>query len=133
PLRARLGLSQGKAGNRARAREQKQEQETLKWRITMASNELSLIVGGTSGIGMHLAGVLAARGGEVVVTGRDQARADAAARQIGGRTRGLALDLANPGEIAGRLADLGTVKNLVIAAIERDDNSVRKFDVARAQ
>lgn len=99
----------------------------------MASNELSLIVGGTSGIGMHLAGVLAARGGEVVVTGRDQARADAAARQIGGRTRGLALDLANPSEIAGRLADLGTVKNLVIAAIERDDNSVRKFDVARAQ
>jgi NAD(P)-dependent dehydrogenase (short-subunit alcohol dehydrogenase family) len=99
----------------------------------MASNELSLIVGGTSGIGMHLAGVLAARGGEVVVTGRDQARADAAARQIGGRTRGLALDLANPGEIAGRLADLGTVKNLVIAAIERDDNSVRKFDVERAQ
>jgi NAD(P)-dependent dehydrogenase (short-subunit alcohol dehydrogenase family) len=99
----------------------------------MASNELSLIVGGTSGIGMHLAGVLAARGGEVVGTGRDQARADAAARQIGGRTRGLALDLANPGEIAGRLADLGTVKNLVIAAIERDDNSVRKFDVERAQ
>ena len=99
----------------------------------MASNELSLIVGGTSGIGMHLARVLAARGGEVVVTGRDQARADTAARQIGGKTRGLALDLANPGEIAGRLADLGTVKNLVIAAIERDDNTVRQFDVARAQ
>jgi NAD(P)-dependent dehydrogenase (short-subunit alcohol dehydrogenase family) len=99
----------------------------------MASNELSLIVGGTSGIGMHLAGVLAARGGEVVVTGRDQARADAAARQIGGRTRGLAMDLAEPATIAGRLADLGTVKNLVIAAIERDDNAVRKFDVARAQ
>lgn len=99
----------------------------------MASNELSLIVGGTSGIGLHLAGVLAGRGGEVIVTGRDQARADAAARQTGGRTRGLALDLANPGEIAGRLANLGTVKNLVIAAIERDDNSVRSFDFARAQ
>lgn len=99
----------------------------------MASNNLSLIVGGTSGIGLHLAGVLAARGDEVIVTGRDQARADAAARQAGGRTRGLALDLANPGEIAGRLANVGTVKNLVIAAIERDDNSVRNFDVARAQ
>lgn len=99
----------------------------------MASNELSLIVGGTSGIGLHLAGVLAARGGEVIVTGRDQARADAAARQAGGRTRGLALDLARPEEIAGRLADVGTVKNLVIAAIERDDNTVRNFDVGRAQ
>lgn len=94
---------------------------------------VSLIVGGTSGIGKHLAGVLAARGEEVVITGRDAARAEAAAREVGGNTRGLALDLAEPATIAGRLAGLGTVKNLVIAAIERDDNSVRKFDAARAQ
>jgi len=99
----------------------------------MAAKGVSLIIGGTSGIGKHLAGVLAARGEEVVVTGRDTARAEATAREIGGNTRGLALDLAEPATIAGRLAGLGTVKNLVIAAIERDDNSVRKFDVARAQ
>jgi NAD(P)-dependent dehydrogenase (short-subunit alcohol dehydrogenase family) len=99
----------------------------------MASNELSLIVGGTSGIGLHLAGMLAARGGEVIVTGRDQSRADAAARDAGGATRGLALDLSKPEEIAERLAGVGTVKNLVIAAIERDDNTVRNFDVGRAQ
>jgi NAD(P)-dependent dehydrogenase (short-subunit alcohol dehydrogenase family) len=99
----------------------------------MAATGVSLIVGGTSGIGKHLAGVLAARGDEVVITGRDAARAEAAAREVGGNTRGLALDLAEPATIAGRLADLGTVKNLVIAAIERDDNAVRKFDVARAQ
>lgn len=99
----------------------------------MAAKSVSLIVGGTSGIGKHLAAVLAARGEEVVITGRDAARAEAAAREIGGSTRSLALDLADPASIAGRLADLGSVKNLVIAAIERDDNSVRKFDVARAQ
>ncbi|MBN8479262.1 MAG: SDR family oxidoreductase, partial [Burkholderiales bacterium] len=34
--------------------------------------------------------------------------------------------------IAGRLADVGPVRHLVIAAIERDENSVRKFDIARA-
>jgi len=99
----------------------------------MAATGISLIVGGTSGIGKHLAGVLAARGEEVVITGRDAARAEAAAREVGGNTRGLALDLAEPATIASRLADLGSVKNLVIAAIERDDNAVRKFDVARAQ
>jgi len=99
----------------------------------MASDGLSLIVGGTSGIGKHLARVLAVRGDEVVITGRDKARAEAAAAEVGGRTRGLALDLAEPAAIEGRLAGLGPVKNLVIAAIERDDNSVRKFDVARAQ
>jgi NAD(P)-dependent dehydrogenase (short-subunit alcohol dehydrogenase family) len=67
-----------------------------------------------------------------VITGRDKAKSEAVAAQIGGRTRGLALDLAVPNEIAGRLAQLGQVKSLVIAAIERDDNSVRKFDIARA-
>jgi NAD(P)-dependent dehydrogenase (short-subunit alcohol dehydrogenase family) len=98
----------------------------------MAEQGSAVIIGGTSGLGKQLAGVLAKRGDEVIVTGRDAARAQAAAREIGGRTRGLAVDLANPSEIAGRLGDVGAVKYLVIAAIERDDNSVRKFDVARA-
>jgi NAD(P)-dependent dehydrogenase (short-subunit alcohol dehydrogenase family) len=89
-------------------------------------------VGGTSGIGRQLAQMLAARGDEVVITGRDEAKTKAVAAQIGGRTRGLALDLVVPNEIAGRLAQIGQVKNLIIAAIERDDNSVRKFDIARA-
>ncbi|HXP82317.1 MAG TPA: SDR family oxidoreductase [Verrucomicrobiae bacterium] len=91
-----------------------------------------VIVGGTSGLGRQVAQVLAARGDDVVITGRDNAKAEAVAAQIGGRCRGLALDLANPNEIAGRLAQIGQVKSLVIAAIERDDNSVRKFDIARA-
>ena len=99
----------------------------------MAAKGASLIIGGTSGIGKHLAEVLAARGEEVVITGRDAARTEAVAREVGGNTRGLALDLAEPATIADRLAGLGTVKNLVIAAIERDDNAVRKFDVTRAQ
>jgi NAD(P)-dependent dehydrogenase (short-subunit alcohol dehydrogenase family) len=98
----------------------------------MTTQGSAVIIGGTSGIGKQLAGVLAARGDDVVVTGRDTARAQAAAREVGGKTRGIAVDLANPTEIAGKLADIGAVKHLVIAAIERDDNSVRKFDVARA-
>ena len=98
----------------------------------MTTQGSAVIIGGTSGIGKQLAGVLAARGDDVVVTGRDTARAQAAAREVGGKTRGIAVDLANPTEIAAKLADIGAVKHLVIAAIERDDNSVRKFDVARA-
>lgn len=93
----------------------------------------AVIIGGTSGIGKQLAVTLAKRGGEVVITGRDAARAQAAAREVGGRTRGLAVDLAAPAGIAAALADVGPVRHLVIAAIERDDNSVRKFDVGRAQ
>ena len=98
----------------------------------MSDQGSALIVGGTSGLGQQIAQVLAARGDSVVITGRDKAKAQAVATQIGGLTRGLALDLTVPAEIAGRLAEIGPVKSLVIAAIERDDNSVRKFDIARA-
>jgi len=92
----------------------------------------AVIVGGTSGIGRMLAQMLAKRGDEVVITGRDQARAQAVAAEIGGKTRGLAVDIAHPEEIAGRLAGIGQVDHLVIAAIDRDENSVRKYDIARA-
>ena len=92
----------------------------------------AVIVGGTSGLGREVAQILAARGDDVVITGRDKGKAETVAAQIGGRTRGLALDLAVPNEIAGRLAEIGQVKSLVIAAIERDENSVRKYDITRA-
>ena len=99
----------------------------------MAGQSSAVIIGGTSGIGKELAKALAKRGEDVVITGRDRARSRAAAAEVGGRTRALAVDLARPETIASALADIGQVKSLVIAAIERDDNSVRKFDIGRAQ
>jgi NAD(P)-dependent dehydrogenase (short-subunit alcohol dehydrogenase family) len=98
----------------------------------MAVEGSAVIIGGTSGIGKELARALAQRGDDVVITGRDIGRAKTAATEIGGKTRALAVDLANPSEIAAKLSDIGAVKHLVIAAIERDDNSVKKLDVGRA-
>ena len=92
----------------------------------------AVVVGGTSGIGNVLAQQLAERGENVVVTGRDPERAAAAAAEIGHGARGLAVDLAEPGEIASRLEDVERVDHLVIAAIERDENTVRDYDVERA-
>ena len=92
----------------------------------------AVIVGGTSGIGKEVARILAARGEHVVLTGRDLARAQAAAKDVGNGARGLALDLVEPERIAAGLADIGPVDKLVIAAIDRDENTVRAYDVARA-
>jgi NAD(P)-dependent dehydrogenase (short-subunit alcohol dehydrogenase family) len=91
-----------------------------------------IVIGGTAGLGKEVARFYAQRGREVVISGRDAARAAAVAGEIGGRTRGIGLDLARPQEIAGKLADLGKVHDLVISAIERDQNSVREYDVTRA-
>jgi NAD(P)-dependent dehydrogenase (short-subunit alcohol dehydrogenase family) len=91
-----------------------------------------VIVGATQGLGRELAQSYADDGRAVVVTGRDQARADAAASVIGGNTRGIGFDLAEPHAIADRLAGVGDVDHLVLAAIERDVNKVGEYDIAGA-
>ena len=92
-----------------------------------------LIVGGTSGIGLELARDTIARGDRVVLTGRDQERADEVARSLGDRATGVALDISEPEAIAGHLAGVGKVHGIVLAAIERDANSVREYSVERAR
>jgi NAD(P)-dependent dehydrogenase (short-subunit alcohol dehydrogenase family) len=91
-----------------------------------------VIVGGTRGIGREIARVFAERGRDVVLTGRDEPNARAVADEIGGGARGLALDLARPADIATRLADVGPVDHLVLAAIDRDANTARDYDLVRA-
>jgi NAD(P)-dependent dehydrogenase (short-subunit alcohol dehydrogenase family) len=91
-----------------------------------------VVIGGTSGLGLEVARHYAKQGREVVLSGRDQGRAEAAAADVGGRARGVALDLAEPGQLADRLAGVEGVGHLVLAAIERDENTVRDFDLEGA-
>ena len=91
-----------------------------------------VVVGGTSGIGRAIAQRAAGRGDEVVITGRDPARTEAIAKEVGGSARGVALDISEPAGIAGALKDVGAVDHLVVAAIERDQNTATDYDVARA-
>lgn len=88
-----------------------------------------VVVGGSSGLGKAIGQHYADRGRDVVVTSRESDRAAAAAAQIGGSTRGVALDLTRPYQIADALAELDTVQYVVIAAVERDENSIRDYDV----
>ncbi|HEY1317013.1 MAG TPA: SDR family oxidoreductase [Gaiella sp.] len=96
------------------------------------ANGSVVVVGGTVGLGRELAQAYADEGREVVVTGRDQSRAESAAREIGGSARGVGFDLAEPHTIAGALADLGPVEHVVLAAIERDVNKVQEYDIEGA-
>jgi NAD(P)-dependent dehydrogenase (short-subunit alcohol dehydrogenase family) len=91
-----------------------------------------VVVGGTSGLGLEIARYYAAHGDRVTLTGRDAERAAAAATDVGGDARGLALDLAAPKDIGPALAGIGTVDGLVLAAIERDVNTVGDYDIDRA-
>jgi NAD(P)-dependent dehydrogenase (short-subunit alcohol dehydrogenase family) len=91
-----------------------------------------VVIGGTQGLGRELAQFYAGQGRDVVVTGRDRARAEACAAEIGGSTTGAGVDLAEPHTIADRLAGVGEVEYLVLAAIERDSNAVSAYDIDAA-
>lgn len=91
-----------------------------------------LIVGGTEGIGRQIASHYLERGREVVITGRDEAKCEAIASDLGEQAGGLGFDLAKPETIAAALADVGAVDKLVLCAISRDNNPVRSYDVPSA-
>jgi NAD(P)-dependent dehydrogenase (short-subunit alcohol dehydrogenase family) len=55
------------------------------------------------------------------------------AAEIGGDTRGIALDLSEPEAVAGALTDLDTVDHIVLSAIIRDTNMIADYDIAAAR
>ncbi|MGH8980486.1 MAG: SDR family oxidoreductase [Acidimicrobiales bacterium] len=91
-----------------------------------------VVLGGTSGIGRELATSYVRRDVPVVISGRDEQRAQKIAADIGERARGIGVDLAEPGSIRAALSEVGPVAHLVIAAIERDVNHIAQYDRDRA-
>ncbi len=98
----------------------------------MAERRSLVVIGGTAGIGREIAQRAVVRGDQVVISGRDIARAAGVAKELGGDARGIAVDLSEPESIAAGLADVERVDHLVLAAIERDMNTVAEYDVAKA-
>jgi NAD(P)-dependent dehydrogenase (short-subunit alcohol dehydrogenase family) len=92
----------------------------------------TVVIGGTSGLGLEIARHRAGIGDEVVLTGRDPTRAKEVAASVGGSARGIPLELAEPHAIGAALADVGPVDRLVLAAIDRDANSIADYDIDRA-
>lgn len=92
----------------------------------------TLIVGGTQGLGRRLAERYAEQGSDVLITGRDPDRARSVAAEIGARTRSAAFDLTEPAQISATLGSIELVDRVVLAAIDRDTNTVRDYNIDRA-
>ena len=91
-----------------------------------------VVVGGTRAIGLEIVRHYASLGRTVVLTGRDPDSVAAAVAEVGGATTGRTFDLAEPAGIAAALADVGPVDRLVLAAIDRDANSIADYDLTKA-
>jgi NAD(P)-dependent dehydrogenase (short-subunit alcohol dehydrogenase family) len=98
----------------------------------MADARRLLIVGGTSGLGREVAAHYARRGWSVTLSGRDAARAKEVADEIGGDTTGIAVDLSQPDGVADALAEVSSLDHVVIAAIDRDANTAKEYDISAA-
>ncbi len=71
--------------------------------MTELHNRSALVTGGTAGIGLACAQLLADAGAQVIISGRDTARGEAAATALGSRARFVPADL----------AEIDSVRNLV--------------------
>jgi NAD(P)-dependent dehydrogenase (short-subunit alcohol dehydrogenase family) len=100
--------------------------------IRMGDDGVVLVVGGTGGIGREVARHYVDRGHPTVITGRDPARAAEIASSLGDGASGLGFDLAEPEKIAGALEGIGPVSRLVLAAIARDNNPVKQYEISGA-
>lgn len=74
-----------------------------------------VVMGGSSGIGEATAARFAADGAEVVITGRDRDRLDAAVTRIGGKTTAFRMDATDPADIEAFFAQTQPIDHLVLA------------------
>jgi NAD(P)-dependent dehydrogenase (short-subunit alcohol dehydrogenase family) len=80
------------------------------------SARLSVVTGGSHGIGRAVAVQLAARGERVVACGTDRAALDTLAAETNGAVRGLALDVTDRDAVYRELGALGPLHAVVAAA-----------------
>jgi 3-oxoacyl-[acyl-carrier protein] reductase len=83
------------------------------------SDKKALITGSTRGIGRAIAEYLAKAGAFVVITGRDEERAQQVAKSISDKAIGVAMDLSDP--------------NSIKSAYERIEKEVGPVDIPRQQ
>lgn len=91
-----------------------------------------LIVGGTSGLGRAIADHYHQQGMPVIITGRDKARSEKVASEIGENVTGLGFDLAKPETIGDALSGVGSIQRLVVTAVVRDHNPIREYNISTA-
>ena len=92
-----------------------------------------VITGGSSGIGRTLARDLAARGARLTLVGRDLAKLQAAAADLGGAAAVAAVDVTDEQAVAALFERMDRLDHLVTAAAGTARGTVMEMEVAAAR
>jgi NAD(P)-dependent dehydrogenase (short-subunit alcohol dehydrogenase family) len=82
-------------------------------RETVSHAQLVIVIGGSSGIGYEIARQVGANGAELVITGRDKPKLDAAAERLGGNVQTALLDAHDETALDSFFSGLGAADHLV--------------------
>jgi NAD(P)-dependent dehydrogenase (short-subunit alcohol dehydrogenase family) len=97
-------------------------------------NKRVVIVGGSSGIGLAVAGESASRGAEVVIVSSKAERVEEAIQSIGGEARGQAVDVSDEKAVKSFFTNLGGFDHLVFTAGDSLQlNELAKTDLKQAR
>ncbi|XZF16137.1 SDR family oxidoreductase [Chitinophagaceae bacterium MMS25-I14] len=75
----------------------------------------TLIAGGTSGIGLATAQILAQQGATVIITGRDEQKMQSALATLPASAQGFSLDAADAAGMKSMMEKLGNIDHIVLA------------------
>ncbi len=87
--------------------------------ITGMQSRHVAVLGGSAGIGLETARLLAARGARVTIGGRNRDRLDAAVKQLGNRAQAVAVDAEQADSLRQFFARAGLISDLVITVTRR--------------
>lgn len=95
------------------------------------TNQKIVVMGGGSGIGLAAAKALAALGGEVTITGRNENKLNDAVREAGVPLRSEAVDATSVDELRGFFRRFGAFHHLVLALSgSKGAGAIRELDLA---
>lgn len=96
------------------------------------AGQVVVVIGGSSGIGLETARLARAEGADVTVTGRDNGRLEAAAREVGAQ-RTAAFDVYDPAALKRFFDDLhGPIDHVLVTAGAPSYGPLLEMDAAQA-